>query len=162
MRVPLSDIESSEFAFCKLPALTACGTRAVDAGVKKPAPAPAADWRTASCQTWAVPSRSSTAVAASVAKRRRSAETITARRGSRSAQTPPTIVEMPSATVRAPSTAPRPSAPPWIPITANASATGMRESPTDDPVRANQRSLNGRSFSGPKRPTPLTSWERMP
>src|SRR3954468_2963275 len=38
------------------------------------------------------------------------------------------------------------------------SATGMSESPTAEPVRANQSSLNCRSLSGPKRPTPRTSW----
>src|SRR5436190_6881151 len=37
-------------------------------------------------------------------------------------------------------------------------ATGMSESPTAEPVRANQSSLNCRSLSGPKRPTPRTSW----
>src|SRR3954452_14734829 len=37
------------------------------------------------------------------------------------------------------------------------SATGMSESPTAEPVRANQSSLNCRSLSGPKRPTPRTS-----
>src|SRR6478735_1869737 len=42
--------------------------------------------------------------------------------------------------------------------TAQMRATGMRESPTAEPVRANQSSLNCRSFSGPKRPTPRTSW----
>src|SRR5262245_35761889 len=37
-------------------------------------------------------------------------------------------------------------------------ATGMSESPTAEPVRANQSSLNCRSLSGPKRSTPGTSW----
>ncbi len=82
---------------------------------------------------------------------------ITALRGSRSAQTPPAIVDTPSATVRDARTMPRPTAPPWIPITANASATGISESPTDEPVRAKKSSLKGRSLRGPKRPTPRTS-----
>src|SRR3954464_271960 len=38
------------------------------------------------------------------------------------------------------------------------SATGMSESPTAEPVRANHSSRNCRSLSGPKRPTPRTSW----
>src|SRR5438552_9864959 len=37
-------------------------------------------------------------------------------------------------------------------------ATEMSESPTAEPVRANHSSLNCRSLSGPKRPTPRTSW----
>src|SRR5205085_6480819 len=41
MFVALRDIESSAFAFCRFPALTACGRRAVHAGVKKPAHTPA-------------------------------------------------------------------------------------------------------------------------
>jgi len=95
-------------------------------------------------------------VAAWVKKRTRSAVSITARRGSRSAQTPPTTMNDARPRVKAASTIPSPVAPPPIRRTAKASATGISASPIEEPVRPSQSSRNGRSVSGPKRPRPRT------
>ena len=90
--VVLRESEISAFACCNRPALTVWGMSALEAGLKNPAAAPAMPCNIASCQTCAVPAKRSTAVVACVPSRTRSAPIITARRGSRSAQTPPASV----------------------------------------------------------------------
>ena len=61
-------------------------------GVEESAAAPAMPWSSASCQTCAVPVKRRIAVTLCVPRRTRSAAIITARRGRRSAQTPPASV----------------------------------------------------------------------
>ena len=82
--------------------------------------------------------------------RTRSAPIMTARRGSRSAQTPPTSRNTTLGGENAVMTSPRSVPDPLTSSTANASATNDSESPTTDAVRPIHRFRKFRSRSGPE------------
>ena len=95
---------------------------------------------------WCV--KSIAAVNASTTARTASQASITARRGSRSATTPPARVKTTRVSVNAASTPPRAVAERLTESTANASATGMSASPAPEATWPSQSNRNWRSRSG--------------
>jgi hypothetical protein len=100
--------------------------------LKNPVAAPVTAASAASIQTSAAPAISNAAIAPWLTKRTTSAATITVRRGSRSATTPPASSRPTSGSIRAASTRPSSDAEPPSPSTANASATLTIPSPSSE------------------------------
>ena len=132
--------------------LTTAGMIPEIAGLKNALAAPAIAASAASIHTPGSPVMSSAAIAPWAASRIRSVVTISARRGRRSAHTPPTSRNATSGTVRAASTIPRSVAEPVSSSTANASATPTMPSPRRETAWPRNSSRNGRSLSASKRP----------
>ena len=147
--IPADAIEMprSAFACCSRSALTVSGVNPVEAGLKKADAEPATAWRTAICQMRAECVRSSTATAPWLPRRTRSAVSMTARRGSRSAKTPPTSRNATSGAVFAAITQPRSETEPVRSRTANASAIVTIWSPSSETICPVKRSRNSRSRS---------------
>jgi len=89
------------FAWGSRAALTVIGVKPVDAGLKNADAEPATACVTTSCQSRAFPEINSAAITPWLTKRAASAVSITTRRGSRSAKTPPTRRKTISGIVRA-------------------------------------------------------------
>jgi len=89
--IPVDAIDSprSAFACCSRSGLTVIGVKPVEAGLKNALAVPEIAWRTTISQICALCVRISIATPPCVPKRTTSAVSITARRGSRSAKTPP-------------------------------------------------------------------------
>ncbi len=132
--------------------LTTAGMIPEIAGLKNALAAPAIAASAAIAQTPGSPAISSAAIRPWAAKRMRSVVTISARRGSRSAHTPPTSRNATSGIVRAASTMPRSLAEPVCSSTAKASATPTMPSPSSETAWPRNSSRNGRSVSASKRP----------
>ena len=128
----LREIPSSAFAGCRFSGLTVCGTSPSEAGPKNADAAPkiAPVMKNSGSVMWCV--KSIAAVNASTTARTASQASITARRGRRSATTPPTSVKTTRVSVNAARTPPRAVAERLTERTANASATGMSASPAPD------------------------------
>ena len=141
------DIPRSAFASCRLAALTVIGVSPVDAGLKNAVAVPARACKTISSQMWALCDRRSTATVAWTAMRATSAVSITARRGNRSANTPPTSRKITSGAVFAAITRPRSVGEPVRSSTAHASANGVIASPISDTNWPVKKSRNWRSWS---------------
>ena len=102
----LRDVESSAFADCRFSRLTVCWMSPSEAGWKKADAAPKSTIVTKKSGSVMSPVKSSTAVNACTTPRTRSQVSITARRGNRSATTPPTSVKETREIVNAASTPP--------------------------------------------------------
>ena len=148
MFAELREMFRSAFAGWRHSRVIVCGTSPSDAGPKKAEAAPKTALVTKKSGSVMWPVRSITPMNAWTTPRTRSQASITARRGRRSATTPPTSVK----TTREPS--PTASTPPSATVewptasTAKAIATGTSASPAAEATRPSQRSLNGRCRSG--------------
>jgi hypothetical protein len=145
----------SAFASWSFAALTISGRRPVEAGWKNDDATPKTAEDTARCQTSIASVTNATAITAWTTARTASAPIISARRGSRSAQTPPMTTESMRAPMCAPRTMPRSLAVPSS-STANESATGTIESPMLESERPSQSRRNSRSPSSPILPRTVT------
>ena len=140
---PISPADSSVarmplacWSFC---AGTIAGSSPVEAGLKKPVAIPVRPVSSAMLQTSAAPAITSAASRPCVTTRERSAPIITARRGMRSATTPPISRLTSSAPVRTASTSPIADADPPISSTAKASAIVTMRSPNHETAAAPSR-----------------------
>src|SRR6476620_6465445 len=147
---------SRAFARCRLATPTVCGTSPSAAGVKKADAAPntAVVTKNSHSVIWWV--RSIEAVNAWTMARTPSQASITSRRGSRSATTPPTSVNRTRLRRSVARTRPSAVAERLIESTAKASASGMRASPAADAIRPSHKSRKERSAKGAKASPNLT------
>ena len=144
-----SETFSNALACCSRASLIVSGTRPVDAGPKNACAAPNTAEVTTNIQISIASVSNATATTAWTAARIPSQASITSRRGSRSAQTPPTTMKLARASVNAARTRPSSAAPPPVWSTANGSATKITESPMAEAVCPSHNSRNCRSWSAP-------------
>ena len=131
---------------------TVCGTIPADAGKKKADTNPFKAAIVSRCHSSARPVSSSTASSPCVAMLARFDPTMTAFRGSRSAQIPPTRRKITCGTDRAARTRPRSVFDPVTSSTAKARAVFAIAFPRNDTARPPKRRRNWRWANGPRRP----------
>ena len=136
-------VARSPFAGCRCSGATTIGSSPVEAGLKNPVAAPVTPASTPIDHSSAAPAISSTAIVPWLARRTRSAQTITARCEVRSAITPRPAGRRPAAAPGRPSTRPTADAEPLSSSAAKASATLIIPSPSSDTACP----LNSRRYS---------------
>src|SRR6266508_1753992 len=136
-------------AFCRRADRTVSGTRPVEAGEENAVAAPPSACRTKISQMRAWPLTSRAPMAARIAKFAESDESITRRRGRRSATTPPINSVEIWASVQQAKAIPTSVAEPVRSRTANATAIGARFVPKNEIVRAPASRRKLRSRRGP-------------
>ena len=151
MKAVLCDRLSRALPCCSRSADTVCGINPVAAGPKNAEAVPLAAEATTKTHSSAVPLSTATASPSWAPARTRSAPTMSSRRGSRSAQTPPTRRKTTRGSMNAARTKPRSAADPLTARTAKVRATAVSESPAADVVWPIQSRRKLISCRGPKR-----------